>query len=73
MRRMYFLTMAASLALFNAGCLINQYSSDKNERMEQLLFDSENLRQIRGEWRRFWMNSEPSHMTYERVHGGLGP
>jgi hypothetical protein len=71
--RLYQFMLLAGLALTNAGCFVNQYSSDKNERMEQLLFDSENLRQIRGEWRRFWMNSEPSHMTYERVHGGLGP
>lgn len=71
MRR--FFLLAAFLALSNAGCLINKYSSDKNERMEQLLFESENFRQIRGEVRRFWMDTEPSHMTYERVHGGLGP
>ena len=71
MKRFCLLTLLAGLALSNAGCLINQYSSDKNERMEQLLFDSENLRQIRGEWRRFWMIDQPSHLTPERIHGGF--
>ena len=71
MRRWYVLTLAAGLALTNIGFL-NQ-ASDKNERMEQLVFESENLRKISGEWRPFRTNPEPSHMTYERVHGDLGP
>jgi hypothetical protein len=25
------------------------------------------------EWRRFWMNDQPSHLTPYRVHGGVGP
>ncbi len=41
--------------------------------MQQLLYQSEDLRQIHDEWRRFWMNDQPSHMTYQRVHGGMGP
>lgn len=71
--RILMLTAVAGLAIGNSGCFINQYSSDKNERMDILLNQSEDLRQIRGEWRRFWMNDQPSHMTYQRVHGGIGP
>jgi hypothetical protein len=71
--RFLLLTAAAALTLGNAGCFINQYPSDKNERMDVLLNQSEDLRQINGEWRRFWMNDQPSHMTYARVHGGIGP
>ena len=37
----------------------------------QLLNQSEDLRQIENEWERFWMVDQPSHMTYERVHGVL--
>ncbi|MCI0464480.1 MAG: hypothetical protein L0Z62_46710 [Gemmataceae bacterium] len=58
---------------FGLGSLINQYSSDPNVRMEELLFQSEELRQIHDEMRRFWMNDQPSHMTYQRVHGGISP
>jgi hypothetical protein len=47
--------------------------ADANVRMEQLLFESEDLGQIHHEMRRFWMNDRPAHMTYQRVHGGIGP
>jgi hypothetical protein len=53
--------------------MVNQYASDPNIRMEQLLFQSENERQIINEWRRFWLNDQPSHMTFDRIHGGIGP
>jgi hypothetical protein len=73
MRRLLILGAVVSLALLNTGCFINIYSADKNIRMEQLLFQSEDLRQIQDEWRRIWFTDMPSHMTYTRVHGGIGP
>jgi hypothetical protein len=66
------LTLAAGL-LNSTGCLLNQYPQDPNQRMDVLLNHSEDLRQINNEVRRFWMNDQPSHMTYERIHGGIGP
>jgi hypothetical protein len=70
-----FLVLAAMLLLSfsHTGCFINQYSSDPLVRMEQMMIDSENLRQIHDEWRRFWMNDQPSHLTPYRIHGGVGP
>ncbi len=62
---------AAGLLACNSGCILNQYSSDPNTRMQQLLHQSEDLRQIEQEWRRFWFNDQPSHLTPERVHGGI--
>jgi len=74
MKRIWLSTVAmVVLILPNTGCLINQYSSDPLVRMEQLMIDSENLRQIHDEWRRFWMNDQPSHLTPYRIHGGVGP
>jgi hypothetical protein len=73
MRRVLFLTTAVLVALSASGCLLNQYSSNPQTRMEILMNQSEDLRQIENEWRRFWMNDQPSHMTYERAHGGVGP
>jgi hypothetical protein len=32
---------------------------------------SEDLRHIKNEWRRFWFNDQPSHLTPERIHGGI--
>jgi transcriptional regulator of aromatic amino acid metabolism len=72
--RRWILSAALGLAtLSNVGCIINQYSSDPNERMQEMLNESENLRQIREEWRRFWMLDQPSHLTPVRIHGGVGP
>jgi hypothetical protein len=66
------LGVLAGLALTaQSGCIINQYSSDPNIRMQQMLYQSEDLRQMQNEWRRFWFNDQPSHLTPERVHGGI--
>jgi hypothetical protein len=73
MRRLLFLVGAVSLALSSSGCLLNQYPSDPQTRMDVLMNQSEDLRQIENEWRRFWMNDQPSHLTYDRAHGGIGP
>ncbi len=73
MRKWLFVLAMGLSVLGNTGCILNQYSSDPGERMEELIFQSEDLRQINNELRRFWMNDQPSHMTYERVHGGIGP
>jgi hypothetical protein len=72
-RRLGFLTALTTVLLLNTGCIINQYSSDPMVRMEQMLIDSENLRQMHDEWRRFWMNDQPSHLTPYRIHGGIAP
>jgi hypothetical protein len=44
---------------------------DPNAGMMELLIQSEDLRQIGGEWRRIWLTDQPSHLTYDRIHGGL--
>jgi hypothetical protein len=71
MRRSLLMLLAA-LVLSNTGCLINAYSSDPNIRINQLLNQSEDLRQIEQEWMRIWFTDQPSHMTYDRIHGGIG-
>jgi hypothetical protein len=73
MRRWLAFVAMSLLFCANTGCMINQYSSDPMVRMEQMLIDSENLRQMHDEWRRFWMNDQPSHLTPYRIHGGVGP
>jgi hypothetical protein len=71
MRRLLVLAVVAGFTAGNTGCLINQYSSDPNRRMHELMNNSEDLRQIEYEWERIWFNDEPSHLTPERVHGGI--
>jgi len=73
MRRLLLLGIVLAVTSLNTGCLLNMYSSDPNERMREELNQSENLRQLRKEWERFWMIDQPSHLTPDRVHGGIGP
>jgi hypothetical protein len=66
---------AASLALFE-GCApvpLPHYAAYKPRRVEELLVDSENLRQAGDEWERAWLLDQPSHLTPFRTHGGVGP
>jgi hypothetical protein len=71
MRRLLVALAAAGLIVSNSGCLLNIYSPDPNRRMRQLLNNSEDMRQISNEWERIWFLDQPSHMTPERVHGGI--
>src|SRR5947209_5389658 len=56
MRKWLLFFALGAVALSNAGCLLNQFPSDPAERMEILVYESEDLRQIKNEVRRFWMN-----------------
>lgn len=73
MRRLLPIAAILGMCFASTGCILNQYSSDPNERMQQMLNQSEDLRQAKYEWYRFWMNDQPSHLTPSRVHGGLSP
>ena len=49
------------------------HKADPNTRMDALLNQPADLRQAGENYRRFWFNNSPSHLTPERVHGGIGP
>jgi hypothetical protein len=71
MRRILLALFAGvAMAAGGVGCL-NQYAPDPLVRQDQLLNHSEDLRQIGETYRRFWMNDMPSHMTPQRIHGGI--
>jgi hypothetical protein len=71
MRRIVCLGALALLLLTGTGCFLPIYPSNPTERMDVLLVNSENYRQIQGEWKRFWFTDQPSHMTFDRIHGGI--
>jgi hypothetical protein len=71
MRRLVIALAAGGMLLGSSGCFVNEYSSDHNRRMVELLNQSEDLRQIADEWERFWFLDHPSHMSYDRVDGSL--
>jgi hypothetical protein len=70
MRRI-FLAAALLIVLGNVGCLPGRNSSDPNERMQQLLNDSENLRQSRTDVNHAFMTDQPSHLTGDRLNGAI--
>jgi hypothetical protein len=72
MCRLICVAILVSSLFGSMGCLpINEYSSDPDLRMSELMNQSEDLRQARLEWRRFWMVDQPSHLSPERIHGGM--
>ncbi|QEL18486.1 hypothetical protein [Limnoglobus roseus] len=70
-RKLVLLAVIAGGLAGSTGCLMNQYAADPNVRMEQLINQSEDQRQIGEFWRRFWFNDQPSHLTPARIHGGI--
>ena len=71
LRKCALLTVIGTGLTGSNGCLMNQYSPEPNTRMEQLINQSEDQRQISEFWRRFWHNDQPSHLTPARIHGGV--
>jgi hypothetical protein len=69
--KMALLLVTAVALATSTGCLIPMYSGDPVRRAEQLLYTSEDLRQITDEWERIWFLDQPSHMTMYRTHGGV--
>ena len=70
--RKWLLTTVAFCALApSTGCLLPIYSADPARRAQQLIFTSENLRQMLDEWERIWFLDQPSHLTPHAVHGGI--
>lgn len=71
MRNWLLAAVAASSLVSSAGCLLPAYSADPARRAQQLIYTSENLRQILDEWERIWFLDQPSHMQPHSMHGGI--
>jgi hypothetical protein len=70
--RRFLCALLLSLALSSSvGCILPIYSGEPGQRAQQLIFTSEDLRTILMEWERFWFLDMPSHLTFQRVHGGV--
>ena len=71
MRRLIF-ALCCLLSLYGGvGCALPIYSGDPAIRTRQLIYTSEDMRQIRQEWERLWFLDNPSHLSPTRVHGGV--
>jgi hypothetical protein len=57
--------------LSNVGCIVPIYSSSRDIRAKQLIYTSENFRQINDIWERVWFLDNPDFETPYRTHGGV--
>ena len=74
MVRLLLLAGAVGLAVSISNFALDQCPNDSQPRPEVLIDQSETIGKIDAtNWRHFYMNDQPSHMTYERAHGGVGP
>ena len=65
-------TLLLSMALgTSVGCILPIYSGQPARRAQEMIFTSEDLRALVDQWERFWFLDQPSHMTPQRVHGGV--
>ena len=71
MRRLILATLLGLALSANVGCFLPIYSGDPAVRTKELLFTSEDFRNILDEWERIWFLDQPSHLTPRRVHGGV--
>jgi hypothetical protein len=71
MRRLLMAALLGFVLSSSVGCFIPIYSGDPAVRTRQLLFTSEDFRNLLLEWERIWFLDQPSHLTPQRTHGGI--
>ena len=71
MRRLIYAALLSMALSTGTGCMLPIYSGDPTHRTQQLIFTSEDLRNLLMEWERFWFLDMPDHMTVQRIHGGV--
>ena len=71
MRRLILGTLLGLALAANSGCFLPIYSGDPAVRTKEMLFTSEDFRNILDEWERIWFLDQPSHMSPFRTHGGV--
>ncbi|ADB17779.1 hypothetical protein Psta_3115 [Pirellula staleyi DSM 6068] len=71
MRRFILWSVLSLAVATNVGCFLPIYNGDPAVRTRELIYTSEDFRNIVAEWQRIWFLDQPSHMTPTRVHGGI--
>ena len=71
LRGLFAVAILATTLSANVGCILPIYDADPAVRARQLIYTSEDLRQLREEWHRFWFLDQPDHMNPLRTHGGI--
>lgn len=71
MRNLFLLLAMTATLTAQSGCIIPIWSASPDERVRQMIYQSENYRQIPEIWERAWFLDMPDVATPYRTHGGV--
>ena len=71
MRKCLLLLTFAALLSVQSGCIVPIWHASPDERVRQLIYQSENYRHIPEIWDRIWGFDMPDLETPYRTHGGI--
>lgn len=71
MRKLFLaIAMTATLTV-QSGCIIPIWHASPDDRVREMIYQSENYRQIQDIWERIWFLDMPDLETPYRTHGGV--
>ncbi len=71
MRKLLLLAALAAASTAQSGCIVPIWSANPDIRVRQMIYQSENYRQITEIWERIWFLDMPDLETPYRTHGGV--
>ncbi|SFH52823.1 hypothetical protein [Planctomicrobium piriforme] len=71
MRKLFLLIAMMATMSVQSGCIIPIWSASPDDRVRQMIYQSENYRQIPEIWERVWFLDMPDLATPFRTHGGV--
>lgn len=71
MRKLVLLIVLTTTLTVTSGCVVPIWSATPDERVRQLIYQSENYRHVPNIWDRIWGFDMPDLATPYRTHGGV--
>ncbi|WP_417850580.1 hypothetical protein [Thalassoglobus sp.] len=71
MRKLLLLIVLTATLTVSSGCVVPIWSATPDERVRQLIYQSENYRHVPNIWDRIWGFDMPDLATPFRTHGGV--
>lgn len=71
MRKLLLLIVLTATLTVTSGCVVPIWSATPDERVRQLIYQSENYRHVPNIWDRIWGFDMPDLATPYRTHGGV--
>jgi len=71
MRKLVLTGLMLAISVVQIGCIVPIWSSSRDIRARELIYQSESLRHINEIWERIWFIDAPDFETPYRVHGGV--